>query len=115
MKAMAKMAILATLKTIAVTRKHSLFEIFGMDFMIDDVFQPWLIEINTNPCLDTSSPVLQRIIPNLIEDTFKLCLDPLYPPPAIWPASRKYEIDGCSTNRLELIFDECELTNSARR
>jgi len=27
------------------------FELFGMDFMIDSDFVPWLIEINTNPCL----------------------------------------------------------------
>lgn len=27
------------------------FEIFGLDFMIDEHFKPWLIEINTNPCL----------------------------------------------------------------
>jgi D-alanine-D-alanine ligase-like ATP-grasp enzyme len=34
------------------------FEIFGFDFMIDELFKVWLIEINTNPCIELSSPLL---------------------------------------------------------
>lgn len=30
------------------------FEIFGMDFMIDENFKVWLLEVNTNPCLETA-------------------------------------------------------------
>jgi hypothetical protein len=30
------------------------FEVFGYDFMIDQNFKVWLIEVNSNPCLDTS-------------------------------------------------------------
>jgi tubulin polyglutamylase TTLL1 len=37
-----------------------------MDFMIDEGLKPWLIEINTNPCLELSSPLLMKIIPELI-------------------------------------------------
>ncbi len=39
------------------------FEIFGLDFMIDESYHVWLIEVNTNPCLELSSPLLARIIP----------------------------------------------------
>lgn len=39
--------------------------------MIDENFNPWLIEINTNPCLELSCPLLERIVPNLIEQTFR--------------------------------------------
>ena len=42
-----------------------------MDFMIDQSLRPWLIEINTNPCLDMRCPLLSRLIPTLIENTFK--------------------------------------------
>lgn len=42
-----------------------------MDFMIDEGLKPWLIEINTNPCLELSSPLLMKIIPELIEQTFR--------------------------------------------
>ena len=39
------------------------FKLFGLDFMIDRNFKVWLIEINTNPCLETTSPILTRLIP----------------------------------------------------
>jgi tubulin polyglutamylase TTLL1/tubulin monoglycylase TTLL3/8 len=42
-----------------------------MDFMIDQQFRVWLIEVNTNPCLETTSPILQKIIPQMIDNAFK--------------------------------------------
>jgi tubulin polyglutamylase TTLL1 len=39
--------------------------------MLDENFKLSLIEVNTNPCLETESPLLSRIIPELIENTFK--------------------------------------------
>lgn len=32
-------------------KRENNFEIFGLDFMLDYHLKPWLIEINTNPCL----------------------------------------------------------------
>lgn len=46
-------------------------EIMGYDFMIDDKFNVYLIEINTNPCLEVTSPLLSRIIPAFLDDTFR--------------------------------------------
>jgi len=58
------------------------FEVFGLDYMIDEEFKPWLIEINTNPCLEiANSPILTRIIPTMIENVFRLSVDLLFPPP----------------------------------
>jgi tubulin monoglycylase TTLL3/8 len=34
------------------------FEIFGFDFMIDEQFRVYLIECNTNPCIETPCPLL---------------------------------------------------------
>jgi hypothetical protein len=105
MKETARAAIQSTYKSIGGVKRHGVFELFGMDFMIDDAFRPWLIEINTNPCLETSCPVLERIIPALVEDLFKTCLDPMFPPPREWPSSRKYDIDCSQPTKMELIFD----------
>jgi hypothetical protein len=52
--------------------------------MIDDVGNAILIEANINPDLTTCSPVLNNLIPNLIDNVFKITLDPLFPPPN-WP------------------------------
>jgi hypothetical protein len=63
-----------------LAKKHQ-FEIFGYDFMIDQNLCPWLIEINTNPCIEETSALLKMYLPRMINDCFKLTLDPLFPPP----------------------------------
>lgn len=61
-------------------RKYS-FEIFGYDFIIDEDYNVWLIEINTNPCLEESSSLLKSLIPRMLDDAFKLTLDQIFPNP----------------------------------
>ena len=61
-------------------RKHC-FEIFGYDFMIDEDLKPWLIEVNTNPCLEETSQLLSMLLPRMIDDAFKLTVDVLFPRP----------------------------------
>lgn len=39
-------------------KRQQSFEIFGYDFMLDDNFKVYLIEANTNPCLETTCPIL---------------------------------------------------------
>jgi D-alanine-D-alanine ligase-like ATP-grasp enzyme len=49
--------------------------------MIDEMLQPWLIEVNTNPCLEETSAILKKFLPRMIDDAFKLTLDVLFPAP----------------------------------
>lgn len=42
------------------------FEVFGYDFIIDEDFNLWLIEVNTNPCIELSSPILEALIPRML-------------------------------------------------
>ena len=39
--------------------------------MIDEDFKIYLIEVNTNPCLELSSTLLARLIPNMIENALR--------------------------------------------
>ena len=69
--------------------------------MIDEDFKVYLIEVNTNPCLDVNSTLQARLIPNLIDNIlkyydiiFSIAIDPIYLPPDInrWPSTKKDNI-----------------------
>jgi len=47
-----------------------------------------MIEVNNNPCLELGCPLLARIIPNMIENAFKIAVDPLFPPPQECPKNK---------------------------
>ena len=80
-------------------RMHSM-EVLGYDFMIDRKFRPWLIEINTNPCLELASPYLSALIPAMVENSLKICVD------SIFPAPLGQYLENCPVNRFELIFHQ---------
>jgi len=66
-----------------------------------------MIECNTNPCLELSSPLLTKMIPHLIDNTFRIALDPILQPPKGF-STKKSSVGNeiCPENRYELIFDE---------
>lgn len=70
----------AVYSKIDPNRNQNGFEIFGYDFMIDEDFKVYLIEVNTNPSLEICCPLLARIIPELLDNSFRLALDPIYQP-----------------------------------
>ena len=55
-------------------RRCHCMEIFGYDFMLDENFKVILIEANTNPCLEITSTLLSRIIPAMLDDTFRFLI-----------------------------------------
>jgi tubulin--tyrosine ligase/tubulin polyglutamylase TTLL9 len=57
------------------TGKNCCFELFGYDFIIDADLGLWLIEVNTNPCLEESSKLLERYLPRMVNDMLKLTVD----------------------------------------
>ena len=77
--------------------------------MVDAQFNVWLLEINTNPALDICSPLLAKIIPEMIENTFRIAVDPLYPPPVYSGIKNNFNIENIiELNKYELFFDEIE-------
>lgn len=55
------------------------FELFGYDFIIDSDFGIWLIEVNTNPCLEESSELVRTLINRMVNDMLKLTIDIVFP------------------------------------
>ena len=54
------------------------FEIFGFDFMLDKNGNPFLIEVNSNPGLEESSPLIKMLVPRMIDDALRLTLDKIF-------------------------------------
>lgn len=73
--------------------------------MLDEDFRLYLIEVNTNPCLEISCPLLARIIPEVLDNAFRyyswflknllyyrIVLDPVFPSPDL-SSNRKCAIN----------------------
>lgn len=54
------------------------YELIGLDIMIDDKFNSWLIEANFNPGLGNLTIEEEKIVPQMIEETIKICVDPIF-------------------------------------
>lgn len=75
MKSLIIKSFFAVRKTIDPMKRKYCFELFGYDFILDEDFNTWLIEVNTNPCLEESSQMLREYLPRMIEDMFKITID----------------------------------------
>jgi tubulin monoglycylase TTLL3/8 len=56
------------------TRKGSV-ELFGYDMMVDEDCNPWLIEINSSPTMESSTPITHDLCHNVMRDTVKVMVD----------------------------------------
>ena len=45
--------------------------------MVTEDFNVYLIEVNTNPCLETPCSLLSRIISSVLDNSFRIALDPI--------------------------------------
>ena len=76
--------------------RTNVFELFGFDFLLDEDFRIWLIEVNYNPFLGTPNDYMRDLVPKMINDMLKIVLDPVIPP------QTEYEPDR--ENDFELIY-----------
>jgi len=55
-------------------RKNS-WELYGFDFMVDDEYNAWLIEINSSPACDYSTSVTERYVQKALVELLAVVLD----------------------------------------
>lgn len=82
-KRLSKLSVLAASEVLAESAIQKSFELFGYDYMVDEKFDPYLIEINTNPCLEFACPLLTTLITELIDNTIRVAVDTEFPPPSV--------------------------------
>lgn len=88
-------------------RRLNSYELFGYDFMFDDNFKPFLIEVNSNPSLEPSSNLLTKLFTQMLDNTFRIACDPLCPPQEGFSMKKgSIGVDIVPENRFDLIFDE---------
>ena len=112
-KKIVEVSMKAVKKSININLRIGSFEIFGYDFMIDEELNPYLIEINTNPGLEISSPLISKLIPRMIDDALRLTVDEVFG--TIYSADRygkdgfisPFHVEGYSDNEnmFEFIVD----------
>ena len=54
---------------------------------MDSDFNVYLLEINTNPGLEESSPLINKILPRMIDDAFRLTIDDIFETKYNWEES----------------------------
>lgn len=89
---------LSVRKKMNANSRENCFELFGFDFLLDEDFRIWLIEVNYNPFLGTPNEYMKVLVPNMIEDMLKIVLDPVLKPKNVPDADRE--------NDFELIYRE---------
>ena len=87
------------------------FEIYGYDFMVDSDFNVFLIEINTNPGIEISSPWIQIIIPRMLDDALRLTVDKVFDP--IYDFNKNYNGDYTEEQKKLLINSKIEVDFNA--
>lgn len=92
---------LAVKNQVNPNRRKNQFEFFGYDFMIDEDFRVWLIEVNTNPYLGKPNKWTQTFVPNMVDEMFQIVLDPIYP-----PKDEYYRTHRVTQRKFELIYAE---------
>ena len=60
-------------------KKENLFELYGYDFLVDEDFRTWLIEINTNPYLGIPNTFIKNLLPKMLDNLLSIVLDRNFP------------------------------------
>jgi len=98
---------LAGKNTVNLYKRRNSFELLGFDFLIDEDFRVWLIEVNTNPYLGIPNKFIEGLLPKMLNDLFEIILDLCFEPLNEMP---KREV----RQQFELLYSEKRRVNQRR-
>lgn len=84
-------------------KRKQCFELFGFDFLLDEDFRIWLIEINSNPYLGTPNKDMVQLVPRMVNQMLEIVLDPHFPP----------QNDCKQQSNFQLIYKEADASGGA--
>ena len=72
-----KNAIICSLYSIRqeIKARANSHELYGYDFMIDQDYNVYLIEVNASPALDYSTKITEKLVKSMVKDLIKLVID----------------------------------------
>lgn len=81
-----------------ITVYNNVFSLVQMDFLLDNNLKIWLLDMSTD--LEMEIPMIGQVL----DDTLRLTIDPIYPPPAFWPKEHQRKL-GHEKNCFVPIYD----------
>ena len=73
-----RFSVLETVRAYSkrIRPRQGTFELLGFDFLIDENFRPWILEVNVSPDMDSESALAKKMIMESgIEELFQIVLD----------------------------------------
>lgn len=77
-KDLIKLTFFSVKEKINMNNRKYCFEIFGFDLIMDSDLNVFILEVNTNPGLEESSPIIKTLVPRMIDDALKLTIDDIF-------------------------------------
>lgn len=57
--------------------RRNCFELYGFDFIVDEEYRIWLLEINYNPFLGCPNDEMKELVPQMVEHLCQIVIDPI--------------------------------------
>ena len=86
-----------------IKQRENSHELYGYDFMIDDEYNVYLIEVNASPALDYSTKITEKAVKEMVKDLIELVID--------YNNARDFKVDKFgegSPNKFIQIFNEAK-------
>ena len=58
-----------------IKQRENSHELYGYDFMVDEDFNVYLIEVNASPALDYSTKITENAVKNMVKDLIEVVID----------------------------------------